>query len=183
MTGVRREFALAHAPLALDWVSDRLLAYALPSQPPALLDPDTGQRAPLPVATLGAWSPDGSRVAYTRDGSLYVYDLSTCRERTLVVAPAEGGSVTLAVLPELAWSPRGDWIACYLSSRDVTWVGLVAPDLSQPLSVLDLLDTFGGRQAPTVQFAWSPDGSRLAALAAGPRPAQQSAGSDEASAD
>jgi hypothetical protein len=57
MTGVQREFALEHGPLAFDWASDGLLAYALPSQPPALLDPETGQRAPLPVATLGAWSP------------------------------------------------------------------------------------------------------------------------------
>ena len=172
-TGARREFSLEGAPSALRPAPDGRLAYALPDQTPVLLDLETGQQAPLPVPSLGTWSPDGKRMAYEQDGGLYVYDLSTGQERSLVVAPAEGGPVALAILPDLAWSPRGDWIACYLSNRDFTWVGLVAPDLGAPMSALDLLETFGGREGTALQVAWSPDGAHLAALTTAPRSAQQ----------
>jgi hypothetical protein len=172
-TGARREFSLEGAPSALRPAPDGRLAYALPDQTPVLLDLETGQQAPLPVPSLGTWSPDGKRMAYEQDGNLYIYDLSTGQERSLVVAPAEGGPVALAILPDLAWSPRGDWIASYLSNPDFTWVGLVTPDLGTPVSAIDLLETFGGRKAPAIQVAWSPDGAHLAALATAPRPAQQ----------
>jgi hypothetical protein len=164
-TGARREFSLERIPLALRWAPDGRLACALPGRPPVLLDLESGQQEPLPAATPGTWSPDGNRMAYERDGNLTVHDRSSGQERALVVVPAGGGAAAPAVLPDPAWSPRGDWIACDLSHHGLTGVGLVAPDLAEPVSALDLLETFGGREATGLQLAWSPDGSRLAALA------------------
>jgi len=168
-TGVRREFSIEGAPSTLGWVPDGRLAYALPGLPLTLLDPETGQRQPLPVVALGTWSPDGDRIAYEQGGNLYLYDLSTGQEQPLVIAPEGTGTVPPTVLPHPAWSPRGDWIACTLAKQDLTWVGLVSPDLSEPLSGPDLLEPFGGREAPALQFAWSAAGSHLAALTADPR--------------
>lgn len=162
----RREFSLEGAPSALRWTPDGRVAYTLPNQAPTLLDPRTGGQESLPTASVGVWSPDRKRIAYVQDGSLYVYDPATGQERAQVLAPVGVGTAGLAVLPDLAWSPRGDWIACTLAGGDLSWVGLVASDLSRPVSVLDLMETFDGRQAGGLQFAWSPDGARLAALTA-----------------
>lgn len=167
-TGGRYLFSLVDGPAALRWTPDGRLAYVLPDRWPILLDPKTGQQELSPTPSLGTWSPDGTSIAYERGGSLYIHDLSTDQDRPIVLAPAEGSAAALAVLPDVAWSPRGDWIACYLSSPGFTWVGLVAPDLREPVSALDLLETFGGRQAAEVRLAWSFDGSHLAALASGP---------------
>ena len=181
-TGVRRTFSLEDAPSVLHWTPDGQLAYAFPDQLPVLLDPQSGQQEPLPVATLGAWSPDGSRMAYERDGSLVVYGFSTRQERALVVAPTEGGSTVPEVaLPDLAWSPRGDWIACYLSGGDSVQVGLIAPGLAEPVSALDFLEPLGGWDVTVLQFAWSPDGSHLAALATVPSSARRPVGLGETS--
>jgi WD40 repeat protein len=171
--GTRREFSLGDAPSALRWMPDGQVAYALPGQVPALLDPRTGQQEPLPVASLGVWSPDGKRIAYVRDGSLYVYDPATGQEQALAVAPVGVGTAGLSVLPDVAWSPRGDWIACDLASGDRAWMGLVASVSSRPVSALDLLETFEGQPAGRLQFAWSPDGARLAVLTSDPHLGQQ----------
>ena len=170
-TGDRQEFSLEEKLSALHWAPDGRLAYAFSDRPFTLLDPKTGQQESLPDAPLGAWSPDGSRMAYERDGALYIYDLSAGRERPLVVAPE--GTVAPVVLPSPAWSPRGDWIACYLAYENATWVGLVAPDLSEPLSSFTLLGTFEGKEASELQYDWASDGSRLAVLATDPRLAPQ----------
>ncbi len=174
-TDTRWEFRLEDGLSALRWTPDGRLTYALPDRSPVLLDPETGRWETFPAASLGVWSPDGSQMAYERDGALYVYDLSADRERPLVVAPE--GAESPAVLPSPAWSPWGDWIACYLAltsaDESFTWVGLVAPGLAEPLSSFDLLETFDGQEAPEVRFAWSPDGFYLAALTADPRLAQQ----------
>ena len=180
-TGVRRQFSLEGGTPALHWAPDGRLAYALPGRSPVLLDLESGQQEPLPVATLDALSPDGKRVAYEQDGNLYVYDLVRGQERTLVVALGEGEAAALMVLPDVAWSPQGDWIACQLSSHSFTWVGLVSPDLAQPVSALDLLGMIGGRGATGLQLTWSPDNSRLAALTTAPTAAQQPENSDKTS--
>ena len=163
-TGTRREFSLELESeiSTLRWLPDGRLVYTVLDQAPTLLDPETGRVESLPVVPLGAWSPDGSQIAYARDGSLYVYDLSTSEERTLVVAPEGAGAPK--PLPSPVWSPRGDWIAYYLANKDSNWMGLVAPNLSEPLSGFGILETCDGREAPMLEFAWSPDGSRLAAL-------------------
>jgi len=163
-TGVRREWPLGDAPAGLGWTPDGRVAYALPDRVPVLLDLESGQRKSLPVATLGSWSHDGERMAYAQDGDLMLYDLMKGQRRTLVTGPGEGGAAGLRVLANPAWSPRGDWIACAVADGGLTGVGLVAPDVGEPVSGLDLLESFGGREAAGLQFAWSPDGSRLAAL-------------------
>ncbi len=163
-TGERREFSLGQEVglVALHWALGGRLAYALPGQTPTLLDPETGRLESLPDLPLSTWSPDGGRVAYEKDRNLYVYDLAAERERSLVTAPE--GPDAPKPLPDPVWSPRGDWIAYYLANDDLAWVGLVAPDLSQPVSGFGILETFDGRESPELQFAWSPGGSRLAVL-------------------
>jgi Tol biopolymer transport system component len=170
---VQREFSLGTADdlSTLSWSSDGRLVYTVLDQPLTLLDWETGQIESLPDVSTGTWSPDGKRFAYERDENLYVYDLSTHQERALVVRPEEAGSP--AILPHPVWSPRGDWIACYLADESSTWVGLVTPDLTEPLSSFELWGTFSGREAPELEFFWSPEGSHLAVLATHPQSAQQ----------
>lgn len=170
-TGLRWEFSLDDTPSALYWAPDGRLAYVLPGQPLALLDPGTGQQRALPTMSSGTWSPDGNRIAYERDGNLYVYDLSTGQEWLLVVAPEGAGQATF----DPVWSPRADWIACTLETDDLAYVGLVSPEPPEPVSAFDLLEPFDGREAPVLRFAWSPDGSHLAALTTDPRVEQQPA--------
>ncbi|MCP4543081.1 MAG: hypothetical protein GY832_38705 [Chloroflexi bacterium] len=171
---IQREFSLElESELStFRWIPNGRLVYTFPDNEPVSLDPETGRVESFPVSPLGAWSPDGGRIAYAREGNLYVYNLETGEEHTLVVAPE--GAESPKILPSPAWSPRGDWIAYYLANQDVTWVGLVAPNLSEPLSGFGILETFDGRQAPMLEFAWSPDGSYLAALASDPGLMQQS---------
>jgi hypothetical protein len=175
-TGVRREWPLERAPVGLDWTPDGRVACALPDQPPVLVDLETGQQEPLPVATLGSWSPDGGRMAYAHDGGLTLYDFSEGQRRALVTGPGEGGAAGSRVLANPAWSPRGDWVACTVADDGFSGVGLVAPDLAEPVSGPDLLETLGGWERTGLEFAWSPDGSRLAALATGLPSIQQLAG-------
>jgi hypothetical protein len=172
-TGTRREFSLEleAEPSALRWAPDGRLVYAVPGQAPVLLDPETGRTELFPDVPLGTWSPDGDRIAYERDGSLYVYNLARGKERAIVVAPEGEGAPRPLSFP--VWSPRGDWIAYYLANEASTWVGLVAPGLSEPLSGLGILETFDGLEAPNVEFVWSPTGSRLAVLTGGAGLTQQ----------
>ncbi|MEE8389816.1 MAG: hypothetical protein V3S14_03335, partial [Anaerolineae bacterium] len=169
----RREFSLELEGefLTLHWIPDGRLVYTVLDQAPTLLDPETGRVELLPVEPFGTWSPDGNRVAYERDGNLYVYDLTANEERALVVAPE--GAKAPKLLPAPIWSPRGDWIAYYLANEDSMWVGLVSPNLSEPLSGFGILETFDGREAPMLELVWSPGGSRLAVLTSDPGLAQQ----------
>jgi len=167
-TGATRAFSLAGVPVAWRWTPDGRLAYRLPEGPAAILDPDTGMQEPLPAGSLGTWSPDGGRLVYERDGGLFIYEPATGQEWALVVAPEGGGQEATWAL-EPAWSPRGDWVACIVETPDFATLGLITPDASAPAGSTDLLETFDGREAPALQFAWSPDGAQLAALTADPR--------------
>ena len=172
--GDRWEFPLDGAPSTLRWAPDGRLAYAvLPNYPHALLDPETGQQEPLPIGFSDTWSPEGDRVAYERSGGVYVYAPTTGQERLLVRSPEGAGRATPRPFGPV-WSPRGDWIACSLETITDTWVGLVYPGAPEPVGASDLLDTFSGRESPALQFAWSPDGSRLAVLTSDPRPSTNS---------
>lgn len=177
-TDTRQEFFLGaeQEPVVWHWAADGRLFYALPGQPLTRIDLETGRMDPLPDVPVGTWSPDGSLVAYERDGALYLYDLEAGQERSLVVAPE--GIDAPAVLPDPVWSPRGDWIACYLAQEDLIWVGLVTPDPSGPVSSAELLGTFVGRESPGLRFAWSADGSRLAVLTSDSPFIQPPAGAD-----
>ncbi|MEA3397737.1 MAG: hypothetical protein U9R05_09785 [Chloroflexota bacterium] len=179
--GDRWEFPVDGAPSTLRWSpagrpstsSGHRLAYAvLPNYPHALLDPETGQQEPLPIGFSDTWSPTGEEMAYERSGGVYVYAPTTGRERLLVRSP-EGAGRDKPRPSDPVWSPRGDWIACSLETITDTWVGLVYPGAPEPVGASDLLDTFSGREAPALQFAWSPDGAHLAVLTSDPRFAQQ----------
>lgn len=162
--GDRWEFPVDGAPSTLRWAPDERLAYAvLPNHPHALLDPETGQQEPLPIGFSDTWSPTGEEMAYERSGGIYVYHPVQGRERQLIRA-AEGAGRDKPRPFDPVWSPRGDWIACSLETITDTWVGLVYPGAPEPVGASDLLDTFSGREAPALQFAWSPDGSHLAVL-------------------
>ena len=171
-TGGKQEFSLDVAPVDLRWVSDGRLAYHLPESPPVLLDTETGQQEPLPIPSLGTWAPDGERIAYPHDGNLSVYDRRAGQLRALVVAP-EGMGQAIPRARAAKWSPRGDYIACALETEDFVYVGLASPDAPEPVNTYDLTLAFAGREVPSVQFAWSPDGSHLAALTNDPGVKQQ----------
>jgi len=176
--GDRWAFALDGVPSALSPVPDGRLAYALPGRPVSIADPGTGRQEAIPAASIGTWSPDGSRMTWEQDGDIYIYDFSSGKERPL--ATAAGDQMDLRIFNPI-WSPRGDWIACLLENRaearettddgslGLIYVGLVSPDPPQPLSASDLLGGFDGWEASALQLAWSPDGSHLAAVAYDPR--------------
>ena len=99
-----------------------------------------------------AWSPDGSRIAFTsdRDGSVDIY-----------VMNADGSGVTRLtndagwdVIP--AWSPDGSRIA-FTSLRNDSWDIFVMRADGSGLTRLT-----GGAEWDDVSPAWSPDGSRIA---------------------
>jgi Tol biopolymer transport system component len=103
----------------------------------------------------GAWSPDGARVAFTREGSgagLYVVSLDGSGLTKVAPGRIDGRP---------AWSPDGEGIA--FDQRGV--ISLAEADGS---GVSQLVS--GPRQLS--QPAWSPDGTRLSYSADGPSSAQ-----------
>ncbi len=124
--------------------------------------------APLQVSEAGAfafryaWRPDGSSLAYTSDGI------------DLVLAPALGGPTKLLAhhgTPgdsidafTLAWAPDGSRIA-YLAGvvdifQDYRRLYSVDPTLAVPATLLHSPQVVAGA-GDTLDFAWSPDSTRL----------------------
>jgi len=96
-----------------------------------------------------AWSPDGTRIAFSRDqgSAIYIMDADGSGVRRLVDAGADN--------LEPAWSPDGRWIAFTSGPNiDETSVTLVRPDGSG-------LHRIGPRGVST-GVSWPPDGSRIA---------------------
>jgi Tol biopolymer transport system component len=113
-----------------------------------------------------AWSPDGTRIAFTspvgtdgpggsKSSSLYVVDTSDGRLTKLTGPNATGGA-----FPPIAWSPDGSRIA-FARSRG---------PLRSSTNSLVVMNADGTDEALLVQveladlgpLAWSPDGSRIA---------------------
>ena len=108
------------------------------------------------------WSPDGRRLAYVRDGELWVVEADGSRT-TLVVAKPGGGT-------EPRWSPDGGRLAFLSRRRGWSQVWLIdAPvprrgrPANEPKAPIARGVTAVGLDVEG--FAWSPDGARLAVMA------------------
>lgn len=124
-----------------------------------ILDPLTGKRQTVRhgVTTSFSWSPDGRKLVYARRqktnrfGShyrdLFVYDLSTKKERRLTLA-------LRAFAPD--WSPDGKRIAFAYQRDGTSNLGV----LHLGNNKVEVLTTFeNGEQCYTPR--WSPDGTRI----------------------
>ena len=122
-------------------------------QQPSLVavDPASGTQRTLGAGTAPSFSPDGSKLAFVRDG-------------VVSVAAADGGGAT-AVGPGVyaAWAPDGTRLV--VSRFD----GVVAPDKPQGTLQLVVVSLADGTSTQLTQGttdallpAWSPDGSTIA---------------------
>ncbi len=104
-----------------------------------------------------AWSPDGTRIAFLRSVSPLsnggtehaVVDVSTAALTTL--DRIHGGPVS--------WSPDGRWLAFLATTGTAANIGLARIDGTA------LRTLYGTKGRATGTFAWSPDGSTIAAFA------------------
>jgi len=98
-----------------------------------------------------SWSPDGSRIVFTRDGhgvypDIYLMDADGRNQQPLIDHHASD------MWP--AWSPAGEWIA-FQTNRDGNWdIYLVRSDGSN-------LYRLTSHPADDQMPAWSPDGERV----------------------
>lgn len=132
-----------------------------------LLDPRTGRHSELSLRTGrggyavsgSAWSPDGTKFAYTtlQQGSVRVLDLASGRISTIV--PCEAPPPYRVGCPmNLAWSPDGSRIALGGPSG----LDLVDASGSNRTTLIDVSDEKRGYvSSPT----WSPDGATIAFVA------------------
>jgi TolB protein len=152
----------------------------------ATIDPVTGERRTLIAdGRLPAWSANGRRIAFTRDGSIWIANANGRGQRALTSgetdsAPAwspdgrliafnrDGGIWIVAVAgkrvrqlvangSDPAWSPDGRRIAYWADGA----VWTVAPDGSDIRLVAGAIEIEGQTWTPE-KPDWSPDGSELA---------------------
>ncbi|MGH7558418.1 MAG: TolB family protein [Gemmatimonadota bacterium] len=90
-------------------------------------------------------APDGRRVAYERDGVIFVFDLGTGAERPV-------SSNGLSIGP--SWSPDGNQILFWSGRTGQNEVWVMDADGSNPTRLTD-----GGGE--NLEGDWSPDGSRI----------------------
>ena len=108
------------------------------------------------------WSPDGRRLAYVRDGEIWIVDADGSRE-TLVVAKPGGGR-------EPRWSPDGRRLAFLSRRRGWSQVWLIdapvprrgRPQRDPRAPIATALTPAG---IDVNGFAWSPDGTTIAIAA------------------
>lgn len=123
-----------------------------------LIEPAHYGDRPAPAHNI-AWSPDGSRLAFTEHGTLYVRDTATNLERALAQKVSDA-----------LWSPRGDAIA--FTSGANLFVAYLTPKLRTvrltsdgvPDTILngDLDWVYPEELGTEHGFAWSSDGRAIA---------------------
>jgi Tol biopolymer transport system component len=111
-----------------------------------LIEIDSGAADAIVVGESPAWSPEGDRIAFVRDGELYVTALGPGTESKLfdVAQPFVGGP---------RWSSDGESISF-----------LYSPGRLSPISIADSMAGEPRHVAYGTEPVWSPDGSRVAFL-------------------
>ena len=123
------------------------------------ISPDgTGDREIVPGTGFKAeWSPDGRRIAYQSQGSIYV-------------AEADGSAATAVIGGfEPAWSPDGERIAFTRVVEPIQGISNLYVADADGGDVQEILGLSGSIKDP----AWSPDGERIA-FSAGVSPSEAS---------
>jgi Tol biopolymer transport system component len=90
------------------------------------------------------WAPDSSRLAFGTGRGLYVLDLSTGRESSLVTTDSD--------VDDAAWSPDGQWMA-FCMNRDIYLASTDDGDVTAVTATPDITES-----EPT----WSPNGAEIA---------------------
>ncbi len=102
-----------------------------------------------------SWAPDGKRIAFAMDGSIWTVDVGGTVAKEIVYSPREYLS-----MPE--YSPDGKWLA-YTADDDAKSINLRLLNIATGASV-DLTTGPHVNHEP----AWSPDGKRLAYVSTAP---------------
>jgi Tol biopolymer transport system component/outer membrane lipoprotein-sorting protein len=117
---------------------------------------------PLAAPWFGAasWSPREDRLAFIREGSLWVLDPDTGAERQLVAA---GDRPEEDRVTRMVWSPDGQWIAYERINRpelrpDLQGIFRIQPDGRNNTEVFLNADPFATQ---SLLAGWSPDGARV----------------------
>jgi Tol biopolymer transport system component len=154
---------------AMQWNPKRdWLATIAESQPGSstatLYVSDSAGRELLPPMMVNAshlaWSPDGTRLALTENGSGTVILLTMEQATTekLMIVKEQRLAVGTSAMDTLAWSPSGRWLVCrHASYKSEDYLFLVATDGSGREVKITSSTTDGQLYDP----AWSPDGKQL----------------------
>ncbi|MGE0813697.1 MAG: CehA/McbA family metallohydrolase [Vicinamibacterales bacterium] len=102
-----------------------------------------------------SWSPDGKRIVFAMDGSIWTVDVGGTVARELVYSPTEYLS-----MPE--YSPDGKWLA-YTADDDGKSINLRLLNVATGASVALTTGPYVNHEP-----AWSPDGRRLAYVSTAP---------------
>jgi len=115
-------------------------------------------RARGPTVVSADWSPDGGRILFVRDDSLYVAGANGASPAFLATAPS---------LHSCSWSPSNKWIACVSQNLGVDMPVAVTFGNLAPSSIMVFPVGGGpGKTVTDITFSnlaptWSSDGRRL----------------------
>lgn len=110
-------------------------------------------------AAAPAWSPDGSRLAFARDGDVWISDADGTNRRPVAISSDD-------LVLELVWSPD----ASRIMYSTIRWIDACPESVISGTSSADgtttwIANTEGGGQvrlSSGIGTAWSPDGTKVA---------------------